>query len=283
MNQKSRHEMGLTTHGCVNPAGVQVIEQLLDESTIKSAVYWHEIDSTNAQAIDDLGTPLSTDEFPRMYLTDNQTSGRGRHGRKWQSSLQNLAFSITFAIPSSNPPPLLSLSAGVAAARAIEFVCAPIRCRLKWPNDVYIDGGKVAGVLIESRPHADRFVIGVGVNVGEAPELQLIADADDNPNPIRPKSISDSISRSASKFELLEAIVSQLVAVITTAQDDVSVLKDYRERCMLSGKPISLSSANGEKVSGICEGISESGDLVVGTASGSTTFRSGEASEIRPS
>ena len=118
-----------------------------------------------------IATPLGSELLPRLYLADEQTAGRGRHGRSWHSGAGSLTFSLLtqWRLPTERPSNLLSIAVGVAIARAIEFACAPLRTRLKWPNDVYVDQGKVAGILIETNHRAaDRVVIGVGINVNDA-------------------------------------------------------------------------------------------------------------------
>jgi BirA family biotin operon repressor/biotin-[acetyl-CoA-carboxylase] ligase len=103
------------------------------------------------------------------FVADSQTAGRGRQGRAWLSERGNgLLVSVVLRVscPPSRLPPL-SLVAGLAACDAIapDVSIAP---KLKWPNDVWLDGKKVAGVLVEASLAGDRVesvIVGVGINV----------------------------------------------------------------------------------------------------------------------
>jgi BirA family biotin operon repressor/biotin-[acetyl-CoA-carboxylase] ligase len=94
-----------------------------------------------------------------IVVADEQTSGRGRLDRRWEAP-PGTALLASFVLA---PHPLLSLAAGVAGAEA----CGP-QVRLKWPNDLLIEGRKVGGILIELT--AGKAVTGIGVNLTWAPE-----------------------------------------------------------------------------------------------------------------
>ncbi|MHB1172098.1 MAG: biotin--[acetyl-CoA-carboxylase] ligase [Lacisediminihabitans sp.] len=108
-----------------------------------------------------------------VVLTTNQTAGRGRLGRVWVAPPgKTLAVSLLLRprLPPGEPLALehygwLSLLAGVAMARAVAEQVPDRRVSLKWPNDVLIDGVKVAGILAELLPGGDAVVIGAGVNL----------------------------------------------------------------------------------------------------------------------
>jgi BirA family biotin operon repressor/biotin-[acetyl-CoA-carboxylase] ligase len=102
-----------------------------------------------------------------------QTGGRGRRGRTWASPVGNL-YSSTILRPDC--PAARAAELGFVAALAVsDMVPASRQVRVKWPNDVMVDGGKVAGILPESSIGADgkaeHVVLGIGVNVSFAPEL----------------------------------------------------------------------------------------------------------------
>lgn len=99
-----------------------------------------------------------------------QTAGRGRLGRDWASPPGNLYASTLVRLHPGDPPaPTLALVAGVALHEAIAALAgaAAERVRLKWPNDLLADGAKLVGILLERA--GDAVVIGVGVNLAEAP------------------------------------------------------------------------------------------------------------------
>ncbi len=126
--------------------------------------------STNdeAMALADAGAPEGTLVWARQ-----QTGGRGRRGRVWASPVGNL-YSSTVLRPDC--PAARAAELGFVAALAVaDIVPAGRDLRVKWPNDVLVDGGKVAGILPESSiapdGRAEHVVMGIGVNVGFAPSL----------------------------------------------------------------------------------------------------------------
>jgi BirA family biotin operon repressor/biotin-[acetyl-CoA-carboxylase] ligase len=128
------------------------------------------VGSTNDEAarLADAGAPEGTVVWSR-----EQTGGRGRRGRHWASPLGNL-YSSTILRPDCAAPRAAEL--GFVAALAVADIVPPGRAlRVKWPNDVLVDGGKVAGILLESAiaqtGQVQHVVAGIGVNVGFAPEL----------------------------------------------------------------------------------------------------------------
>jgi BirA family biotin operon repressor/biotin-[acetyl-CoA-carboxylase] ligase len=102
-----------------------------------------------------------------------QTGGRGRRGRHWASPIGNL-YSSTILRPACSAPRAAELGF-VAALAVADMVPAGRDVRVKWPNDVLVDGGKIAGILPESAIGAggevEHVVLGIGVNVAFAPQL----------------------------------------------------------------------------------------------------------------
>ncbi len=121
-------------------------------------LHHREIDSTNRRAreLATTGAPHGT-----LVTTGLQTAGRGRQGRHWQAP-EGSALLCSLILREFDA--LLSLRAGLAVADL-----AGEGARVKWPNDVQVDGRKVAGVLVEGRPHEGWAVVGIGVNVSAAP------------------------------------------------------------------------------------------------------------------
>lgn len=144
-----------------------------------------EIGSTNAEAL----ARARAGATGRLWLvTARQTAGRGRRGRSWETARGNLAASLLLIL-ARDPVPAATLGfvAGVALDEAIRAIAPSLalhigmdggedrpgsRLRLKWPNDVLLDGAKLAGILLEAEALADgrlAVVVGIGVNVVEAP------------------------------------------------------------------------------------------------------------------
>ena len=114
-----------------------------------------EVESTNEIAI-----PLPAYS---VVIATRQTKGRGRYGRKWESPSGNLYLSAVVD-DFGKKTPLLAFLAGVSVAEAL----TKFKVRLKWPNDVLLNGGKVAGILLE-RTGKNTVIIGIGINVANAP------------------------------------------------------------------------------------------------------------------
>lgn len=110
-------------------------------------------------------------------LARRQTHGRGSRGREWQAGEGNLFLSVLLraTIPAREAP-LWALLAAVVMAEAVQpYVPEPARLRVKWPNDVLLDGAKLAGVLVESAARGDGglewMIIGFGANIATAPNV----------------------------------------------------------------------------------------------------------------
>lgn len=133
-------------------------------------VHFAEIGSTNAEAL-----ARAEGQAPVWIVADRQTQGRGRRGRPWRSEPGNLYASLLLvdAGPSARLPELC-FAAGLAVHDAVRAVTGldPLRVGLKWPNDLLVDGAKLAGVLVEGTMRSDGLnatAIGFGVNCAHHP------------------------------------------------------------------------------------------------------------------
>lgn len=269
----------LTTDGDVDPTGLRVAQQLLDEGICAAVDYRCETASTNTLALAELRDQgVDQREMPKLYLADSQTAGRGRHGRRWVANDGTLTFSLTLdrSAADQRAVKLCSLAVGVGVARGIEFEFAPLQAKLKWPNDVQISGGKVAGILLETTPNASgRVVIGIGINVGPSPDLSL------DPTAGSVRSIAEVIGRRVHRYELLVPILGNVVAAIADLDRGADeLLEEFRGRCLLTGHRVQFQQGVGT-CQGDCQGVSDDGDLVVETDSGICRLQSGEAGLVR--
>jgi BirA family biotin operon repressor/biotin-[acetyl-CoA-carboxylase] ligase len=110
---------------------------------------------------------------PVWLIARRQTAGRGRRGRAWSSFEGNLL--ATFLFTTKQPPAkiaLLGFATGVALAESIEAIIGTGRATLKWPNDVFIDGMKASGIMLDSGPYGPEtwVALAFGVNLAAAPE-----------------------------------------------------------------------------------------------------------------
>ena len=122
------------------------------------------LDSTNEEA---RRLALAGERGPLWTMAREQTAGRGRRGRSWVSERGNL-FATLLTRAAQPIAAQLAFAAGLAAAEAVSAYCPPADVTLKWPNDVLLRGGKVAGLLLESL-NPDTLAIGVGINLAHYP------------------------------------------------------------------------------------------------------------------
>jgi BirA family biotin operon repressor/biotin-[acetyl-CoA-carboxylase] ligase len=204
-------------------------------------------DSTN-----DLGRELAASGAPHgtVVTADEQSSGRGRQGRSWIAPAGKALLYSAIVRPLDERHLLLPLAAALAVADAAEAT-APVRCEIKWPNDVWIEGRKCAGVLIEARPQDGWAVIGVGLNVSiEAEEF-----------PAELRETATSLGRAAS----VDTALGELNAALGrwAGAESAVVLESFRARDALRGREVRW-----EGNSGTGEGVDERGNLIVRVPSG---------------
>ena len=183
-----------------------------------------------------------------------QTAGRGRQGRAWAAPAGR---ALLLALIVREPDPLLSLRAGLAAADL-----AGADARVKWPNDVLLDGRKVAGILVEGRPQERWAVVGVGINAAVDP-ADLPLDVRDRAGTLglAPSQLDDALR------DLLGALERWL------GEAPEAVLAALRERDALLGAPVAWAGGSGTGA-----GITDTGALRIRHADG--TESSLEAGEV---
>jgi BirA family biotin operon repressor/biotin-[acetyl-CoA-carboxylase] ligase len=216
-------------------------------------LHHHEvIDSTNLAAKD-----LAADGAPSgtVVTADEQTAGRGRGDRVWTAPPGKALLYSAILRPLDLDDVLLPLAAPVAVCGACESL-APVRCEIKWPNDIWIEQRKLAGVLIEARP-PDWAVIGIGVNLGIADDEfpdDLRWPATSLGHGIEPERMRDALNRSLAEW---------------VDAEQARVVEAFAARDALRGRELSWSGgpdAGGR--SGTGEGIDERGNLLVRSAGG---------------
>ena len=207
-------------------------------------------------------------KLPLLVLAERQTAGRGRGTNRWWAAEGALTFSLVLDAPESKLTPerwpQWSLVAGLAVCEALAALAPGGEWRLKWPNDVFLNGGKICGILCESVPGSkDRLAIGVGVNINNslavAPEEIRIAG----------RALIDLDGRRLDLTAVLLAILDKLDEVWTllSQKSFAHLASSYRERCFLTGKTLTITSA-ADTLTGRCRGIDDAGALVLQTEAG---------------
>ena len=214
-------------------------------------VHHRAVDSTNERAreLAVRGAPHGT-----LVTAAEQTAGRGRQGRSWLAPAGDAVLMSVVLRDLDERFPLLPLAAAVAVAEACESL-APVRCEIKWPNDVWIERRKVAGILVEGRPAAGWAVLGVGVNVSGSPAQ--LGDA------------AASIGTDVSVESALDAVLDALA--LWLGKEAAQVLDAWRARDALRGEPVRWADG-----AGVAAGIDDSGSLLVETDAGVVALSAGE-------
>ena len=205
--------------------------------------------STNerARALAVAGAPDGT-----LVTADEQTAGRGRQGRQWLAERGDAVLMSLVVRRRAEALPTLPLRAAVAVRDACERLTGA-RCDIKWPNDIWIERRKVAGILIEGRPADGWAVLGIGLNV-------------------RTRRFPDDLADLATSLALAGADVT-----VATARDEVldaldrwlaaespAVIDAFRAHDALAGQPVTWNGG-----SGTAAGIGDDGSLLVDTPDGS--------------
>ncbi|GAA6142229.1 biotin--[acetyl-CoA-carboxylase] ligase [Hydrogenophaga sp. 5NK40-0174] len=237
------------------------------------------IDSTNTELMRRARQGL---DRPELLVAEVQTAGRGRLGKSWHSEPgQSLAFSL--AVPMAPQDwSGLSLAVGVSVAQALgEDVM------LKWPNDLWYQGRKLGGILVETampaQPAASGSarvaVIGIGINIARPPgtAVQLAPHANGLP-PVAPAGLAE-IQMGVTAGEALEAVCKPLATDIGHFVQDgfAAFLQRFRARDALAGCDVVLSDGT----QGVASGVDADGALLVRTGSGMRAINSSEVS-VRP-
>jgi BirA family biotin operon repressor/biotin-[acetyl-CoA-carboxylase] ligase len=223
-------------------------------------VHHRRTDSTNERAkqLALAGAPHGT-----LVTADAQTAGRGRQGRAWLAPPGTALLMSLILRELGGAQAYLPLAAALAVCDACER-SAPVGCSIKWPNDVWIEGRKVAGILIEGRPRDGWAVLGIGLNVGTAPdefppELHGVATS------LRAAGADPVPTVGAVREALLRALEERLAAA------PEAIVGAWRERDALIGREVRWDGGEGTAA-----GIEDSGALLVDTEAGRLALDAGE-------
>lgn len=209
--------------------------------------HYRSTDSTNTRAreLAAAGAPHGT-----VVTAAEQSEGRGRQGRTWVAPPGKALLYSAILRPLEERHTMLPLAVPLAVSEAAEELQPGIECGVKWPNDVLVEGRKLAGILIEARPQDGWAVIGVGLNLSITP--------DGFPPDLRDTAVSLFGSTPLTAAAMLSSHLARWVDA-----DQSSVLTAWRERDALRGREVAWEGG-----SGIADGVDDRGYLVVVTPGG---------------
>ncbi|MEO0444496.1 MAG: biotin--[acetyl-CoA-carboxylase] ligase [Verrucomicrobiota bacterium] len=202
-------------------------------------------------------------------FAEHQRNGRGRSGSAWASAVgKNLTFSLLLRPKMELERwPTLAHAMALGVSRGVDPWLGGVRSQVKWPNDVFADGRKLAGILVEAHPaKKDPFVVvGVGVNVNAVPE--------DFPAELRPHVTSVRNFQGGRKLdrnEVAGAVLAELGRQAERCEEEFgNQLSDLRDRSLLLGERVTIWQGD-ERWQGLAVGLGERGELVVERDSGET-------------
>ena len=237
------------------------------DSRIYTVTVLEEIESTNT-ALKELaqqGARKGT-----TLIAERQTGGRGRLGRQFHSPEGGLYLSTLIAVHPWDDPGRITCCAAVAVVRALGRLCG-LQADIKWVNDVYLNGRKLAGILAEGvftpNGHLTSVVLGIGINVGAIAFPEDLA------------SIATSLANegySVTREEVAAAVLIQLYHVL--ADDAKRAMEEYRHRNLVLGRSVTVTRGS-ETYPATVESITDEGHLVVRTTDNEIrTLSSGEVS-----
>lgn len=231
-------------------------------------VSFESVGSTNAEAL----TRLRAGERGPLWLaTAHQTAGHGRRQRAWISPPGNLACTVIEMLRTDQTQAAtLGFAAGLALEAALRQVSGDaVSFRLKWPNDLLVNGAKLAGILIEAEatPEGLAAVAGIGVNVVAAPE--------DTPYPAVSLRALGIVTDAQALFAALSDAWAEWFALWDHGRGFAEIRTRWLERAAGIGAPIQVRQ--GERmIDGVFETIDEAGRLVVSHGGGTTTVAAGD-------
>lgn len=231
------------------------------------------IDSTNKEA---RRYARSGGDAPALFVANGQSEGRGRLGRSFYSPVgTGLYMTLLMDVTADRAESITRLTslAAVAVTDALREV-TNISSRIKWVNDIYIDGKKVCGILAESFFEADRryVALGVGINLDTS---VFPADISDIAGNIGVRA-TDSL-----KARLSEAVAKRILRLYALAEGgDLSYMVAYRERSAVLGRRVTFSQ-NGESREGVAVSVNDDGGLEVRLDNGCTVLLSSGEITVR--
>ncbi|WP_309143300.1 bifunctional biotin--[acetyl-CoA-carboxylase] ligase/biotin operon repressor BirA [Microbulbifer okhotskensis] len=261
--------------GGLDLLSAEAIRSQLDDSAqglLKELLVFDEVGSTNSLLLEQMEEGRG---HAVAVLAERQSAGRGRRGRNWISPYgSSISLSVGWEF-SGGVQGLegLSLAVGVAVAGALQRFSVP-GVRLKWPNDIWCQGRKLAGVLLELKGDlTDRcsVVIGIGLNSGLCAKTAGEID--------QPWADLQEVSPGVTRNELAAAILSELLALLASySQRGFEFYRDaWLALDQFSGQPVRLQSGS-LSWTGTAAGVDESGALVLNMEDGQKSFHGGEIS-----
>ena len=190
--------------------------------------------------------------FPAVFIAEEQTSGRGRRGRRFDSARgAGLYISFLFRTDKTFDAAEITVSAAVKLCRTIEVVCG-LHAGIKWVNDVFAGGKKLAGILAEGEIADDGYAIcGIGINLYERRFPEEISD------------IVTTLERECGIRVDKTIFTQRLIEEFFADSDEEDVMEEYRSRSVIIGKRVEVRRILGDVYPATVLEIADDGSLIV--------------------
>ncbi len=228
----------------------------------------------------DVARRLATEGTPEwtVVVAEEQTGGRGRLWRRWASPRGGLWLSIVLR-PKFPPSkiPLVGLAASLALVKAIRKKLG-VRTGLKWPNDVLLNGRKLAGILSEAFQEDGKWVVILGIGVNTNVRLA------DLPEEVRCRAAAliDVLGRPVDNWELLRELIRELRKAYRLILEDPRILaQEWNANSVITGLHVKVATLRGE-VEGVALGVDEAGRLILQVKDREIRISQGEVTLLRP-
>ena len=252
------------------------LKKVLSKLPLGNVRYFDSIGSTNNAA---LAWATSGAQDLSLVIADEQTAGRGRLDRKWFTPKGTaLAFSLILR-PTAEEQPYITRITGLAALAVADTLRRRgIVSQIKWPNDILLNGRKVAGILVESvwsGEEVDCLVIGIGVNVlkGAVPAEELLL--------FPATSLEESLGQDVERETVLRDILAGMIALRPHIGSD-SFISSWEKALAFRGEQVQVEQGNESPITGKLLGLEPDGSLRLNDETGkSITVRFGDV-RLRP-
>ena len=221
---------------------------------------YDEIDSTNDEAKRIEGIK----DF-HIFITEKQTKGRGRHGKKWSSpNSGNIYMTISTSQNTSQMNPI-SLISGLICKKAIDKLIRKPSIMLKWPNDILFNDKKIGGILVETEINKENIktIIGIGINLNINKEESWWGDL-------------SRFALESKRNELINLILTEFLNIFDNSYDNW--LDDWKKSCMHINKEIEIFDGENLQKKAIFKDIDAHGNAVIESLDGEEVIANGQIS-----
>ena len=243
----------------MNELNKDIILKDLPSKRLNLHIY-DEIDSTNDEAKRIEGIK----DF-HIFITEKQTKGRGRHGKKWSSpNSGNIYMTISTSQNTSQMNPI-SLISGLICKKAIDKLIRKPSIMLKWPNDILFNDKKIGGILVETEINKENIktIIGIGINLNINKEESWWGDL-------------SRFALESKRNELINLILTEFLNIFDNSYDNW--LDDWKKSCMHINKEIEIFDGEHLKKKAIFKDIDAQGNAIIETKEGEEVIATGQIS-----